>query len=92
MYNLKTIVELTDDDITAQAVVFFVAGFETSSTTLSYAMMEMARLPSVQQKARENIKEILARHDGTMSYQALQEMHYLDWIIDGARVPPLNNC
>jgi cytochrome P450 family 6 len=75
---------LTDDDIVAQVLVFFVAGFETSSTALSYAMMEMARRPSVQQKAREHIAEVLERHDGVMSYQALLEMHYLDWIIDGA--------
>jgi cytochrome P450 family 6 len=66
--------------------VFFIAGFETSSTTLSYAMLEIAKLPLVQQKARENIEDVLKRHNGTINYQALQEMHYLDWIIDGARV------
>jgi cytochrome P450 family 6 len=85
------LLELTDDDITAQALVFFVAGFETSSTTLSYAMLEMARLPSVQKKARKNIKDVLARHNGTLNYQALQEMHYLDWIIDGVPVPQSNS-
>jgi cytochrome P450 len=82
---------LTEDDIVAQALMFFVAGFETSSSTLSYAMLEMARLPAVQQKARENIKDVLKRHNGTMNYQALQEMHYLDWIIDGALVLQSNH-
>jgi cytochrome P450 len=82
---------LTDDDIVAQALMFFVAGFETSSSTLSYAMLEMARLPTVQQSARENIKDVLKRHNCTMNYQALQEMHYLDWIIDGAPLPQTNH-
>jgi cytochrome P450 family 6 len=74
---------LGDDDIVAQAMVFFLAGFETSSSTLTYAFMEMARNPLVQQKARQNIDEVLEKHNGVMSYQALQEMTYLDWIIQG---------
>jgi Cytochrome P450 len=75
--------ELTEDDIVAQALVFFIAGFETSSTSLTFAMMEMARKPSVQKKAKLHIEEVLAKHNGVMSYQALQEMTYLDWIIQG---------
>jgi cytochrome P450 family 6 len=74
---------LSNDDIVAQALVFFVAGFETSSTTLTYAMMEMARKPSIQKMAKQHIEEVLAKHNGVMSYQALQEMTYLDWILQG---------
>jgi len=46
-------------------------------------MMEMARNQIVQQKARENIEAVLERHNGVMSYQAMQEMTYLDWIVQG---------
>jgi len=45
--------------------------------------MEMARSPIIQEKARENIEQVLERHGGVMSYQALQEMTYLDWIMQG---------
>ncbi|XP_065339707.1 cytochrome P450 9e2-like [Cloeon dipterum] len=76
--------KLTDDDIVAQAVIFFVGGFETSSSSLTFALMELARHPEVQQKARNNIKEVLHRHGGEMSYQALQEMTYLDNIVQEA--------
>jgi len=79
----KQNLELDDDDIVAQALAFFFAGFETSSSTLAFAMMEMARNPLVQQKARENIESILEKNNGVMSYQALQEMNYLDWILQG---------
>jgi Cytochrome P450 len=48
--------------------------------------MEMARSPLVQQKARENIEQVLERHDGQMSYQALQEMTYLDWLLQGMTI------
>jgi cytochrome P450 family 6 len=72
-----------DEDIVAQAVLFFFAGFETSSSTLTYALMELARSPQVQQKARENINDSLKKHNGKMSYDALQDMNYLDWIVQG---------
>jgi len=45
--------------------------------------MEIARSPLVQEKARKNIEEVLKRHNGVMSYQAIQEMTYLDWILKG---------
>ncbi|XP_059477802.1 cytochrome P450 6a2-like [Neocloeon triangulifer] len=87
----SSIENLTDDDIVAQAVVFFIAGFETSSSMLTFGIMEMARHPDVQQRARDNIEEVLSRHGGKLSYQALQEMTYLDWIIQEAlrMFPPL---
>ncbi|CAB3365212.1 Hypothetical predicted protein [Cloeon dipterum] len=78
---VQTDYKLTDDDIVAQALVFFFAGFETSSSNMTFAMLELARHPDVQQKARDNIEEVLQRHNGQMSYQALQEMTFLDWIM-----------
>lgn len=54
--------------------------------------MEMARKPLVQQRAREHIEEVLERHNGQMSYQALQEMTYLDWILQGNKRARCNFC
>jgi cytochrome P450 family 6 len=82
-YSFYFVTEIREIDVVAQVLVFFSAGFETSSSTLTFALMEMARSPLVQQKARENIEQVLERHDGQMSYQALQEMTYLDWILQG---------
>jgi Cytochrome P450 len=45
--------------------------------------MELARSPQVQQKARENISDALKKHNGKRSYDALQDMTYLDWIVQG---------
>lgn len=64
-------------------MVFFFAGFETSSSTLTFALMELARSPQVQLKARENIVNALKKHNGKLSYEALQDMVYLDWIVQG---------
>ena len=78
--------ELTDDDITAQALVFFLAGFETSSSTMTFALFELARQPELQTRARQHIEEVLQRHGGQVTYQAIQDMTYLENIIQGNTV------
>jgi len=46
---------LSEDEILAQAIIFFLAGYETTATTLSYCSYELALNPDVQQKLYEEI-------------------------------------
>lgn len=71
------------DEAAAQAFIFFLAGFETTSTTTSFALFEMARCPQIQQRAREEVLRIIAKHGGEITYDALMEMKYLDMIFNG---------
>lgn len=74
---------LTFDQLAAQVFVFFFAGFETSSSTMTFALFELARNPDVQEKARKEIKETIARHGGKMTYEAAMELTYIDQLING---------
>jgi cytochrome P450 family 6 len=76
-------IEFSDDDLVAQATVFFLAGFETSSTVLSFTLMELAANPDVQRKAQLEIDEALGQNDGEITYESLRNMKYLDWVLQG---------
>lgn len=74
---------MTDDLITSQAFVFFIAGFETSSTTMSNALYELALNQKIQNSLREEIDEVYAKYDGDFGYDNIKKMSYLDKIFKG---------
>lgn len=67
----------------SQIFVMFAAGFETSSTTSTLALYEMSMQPQVLAKAVKEVDEVLKRHDGQITYQALKEMIYLEQVMYG---------
>ncbi|XP_018319271.1 probable cytochrome P450 6a14 [Agrilus planipennis] len=69
---------LTVNEIAAQAFIFYVAGFETSATTLQYLLYELTENQDIQDKVREEIEQVLGKHEKKITYEAIQEMTYLD--------------
>lgn len=66
-----------------KAFVFFLAGFETSSTVMTFALHELALNQEIQDKAREEIKNVLDKHEGHFSYEAMLDMNYITQILNG---------
>lgn len=62
-------------------MTLFVEGYETSSSVLGFAIYEMARNPDIQERLYEEISDVLAKYDGDFTFEALQEMEYLDNVI-----------
>lgn len=77
----KTSTVLNEETIIAQSLLFLLAGFETSSTLLTYASYELALNQDIQQKLRNEVEEVLGRHNGQCSYEALQEMNYMEMVL-----------
>ncbi|XP_017777346.1 PREDICTED: cytochrome P450 9e2-like [Nicrophorus vespilloides] len=67
---------LTDNDIVAQALVFFLAGFEPVSTIISFMALELALNPDIQEKLYEEIERF-----GDIDYNKIISMRYLDMVV-----------
>lgn len=73
---------ISDDVLYAQAAVFFIAGFETSSSTQSFAMYEMVKNPKILERVRDEIREMLANHDGKITYEGvMNETPFLNQVV-----------
>lgn len=72
----------TDKELISQCFLFFLAGYETTSTTLTFLTYELCVNQDVQQKLYEEIAEMDAILDGKrIDYETLQKMKYLDQVI-----------
>jgi cytochrome P450 family 6 len=74
--------KLSFNEIAAQAFVFFLAGFETSSTTMTFCLHELSLNEDIQEKARKCAQEAIEQHGG-LTYEAVMDMHYIEQCVNG---------
>ncbi|KAK4874173.1 hypothetical protein RN001_013533 [Aquatica leii] len=72
---------LTDDDLTAQALIFLLAGFDTVSALICFASYELAIDPIIQNKLQDEIDTTLQECKGRVTYDALMKMEYMDMVV-----------
>ncbi|KAM4631556.1 cytochrome P450 3A28-like [Discoglossus pictus] len=73
--------ELSDTEIMAQALIFIMAGYESTSTTLMFVAYNIAMHPDVQSKLEEEINTALP-NKAPPTYEAVMQMEYLDMVIN----------
>ena len=50
---------------------------------MTFALYELALNKDIQRRAREEIKQVLDRHGGELSYEAISDMTYITQILNG---------
>ncbi|KAJ4428842.1 hypothetical protein ANN_25835 [Periplaneta americana] len=73
--------QLDDEDVVAQAVMFFIAGFDTSSTLLCFVTYLLTVHPDIQARLQKEIDDTLKEGGGKFTYEALYGMKYLDMVV-----------
>ncbi|XP_074033926.1 cytochrome P450 6a2 isoform X1 [Leptinotarsa decemlineata] len=73
---------LSDDYLTAQVFLFFIASLDTSSSAISFALYELANNPDMQERTREEIIQVLEKHNDQITSDCLKEMKYLNQVIN----------
>uniref|UniRef100_A0A182PYV1 Uncharacterized protein n=1 Tax=Anopheles epiroticus TaxID=199890 RepID=A0A182PYV1_9DIPT len=68
--------------VAGQCYSFFIAGFETSASLLSFCLYELAKNEAVQEKLRGSIGAALEETDGQLSYDMVMALEYLDQVVN----------
>ncbi|KAK8764669.1 hypothetical protein V5799_032723 [Amblyomma americanum] len=72
---------LTEVEAMAQCVLFFLAGLETTSSTLAFAAYHLALNPGVQEKLRKEVDECMALHGPEPSLDVISKLKYLHCVV-----------
>ncbi|KAL6430827.1 hypothetical protein ACFW04_006977 [Cataglyphis niger] len=86
--HLMTELERTEGDkidlemLTSHALSFFLDGYETSSSAMSFVGFQLASHPKVQEKLRKEVMTVLDKYDGVITYEGLKEMTYMDQVLN----------
>nr|XP_042124184.1 cytochrome P450 3A11-like isoform X4 [Peromyscus maniculatus bairdii] len=82
---------LSDMEITAQSIIFIVGGYESTSSTISFALYLLATHPDIQKTLQEEIDETLPNKESP-TYDKVMEMEYLDMVLsETLRLYPITN-
>ncbi|KAG8224447.1 hypothetical protein J437_LFUL003170 [Ladona fulva] len=72
---------LSEEKVMAQMAFFFLAGFETTSTTLTFCLFELSRHPTIQKRLAAEIMDVLKDNDWELDYSSLSKMTYMEKVI-----------
>lgn len=75
----NSISDFPDLFLTGHTVSFFMDGTETSGLSLTHALYELARNPECQERLYNEIIAKVDENTGQLSYEAFQEIEYLEW-------------
>ena len=78
--RFRTSYKLTFEEVAAQAFVFFIAAFETTSSTISLCLYELSKNQSLQRKVQKEIDGALKC--GGFSYDLMTQLKYLECCFD----------
>lgn len=83
--NKPNRIQLDMDDMIAQAYVLYFAGFETTSSVMSFIVHKIVENPSIQIKLRQEIDKVLEESNGNLiTYEIINQMEYLHAVIKEA--------
>ncbi|XP_037279004.2 cytochrome P450 3A8 isoform X1 [Rhipicephalus microplus] len=72
---------LSEDEALAQCVLFFLAGQDTTSSVIAFAIYSLALNPDVQAKLRNEADECFATHGKEPSLVAISKLPYLHCVV-----------
>jgi cytochrome P450 len=73
---------LTNDEILAQAILFFAAGYETTTTVLCFVIHQLAINPQHQTRLCDELDRAMEKNGGQINYELTMDTPYMDMVIN----------
>nr|QOW41329.1 cytochrome P450 monooxygenase CYP9G18 [Conogethes punctiferalis] len=73
--------EWTQNELAGQVFIFFAAGFDTSSSTMTFLLHELTINPDIQEKLYQEIKEFEETRK-SLTYDNIGQLKYLDCVLN----------
>lgn len=83
LVDLKNNNVLTLNDVAAQCVGIFIGGFESTSLLTAFVLYELSKNQDIQTKVQNELQTVLKQYDQNLTYEGLQDMVYMNQVIDG---------
>lgn len=84
LLELKKKKNISDLDMAAHTITFFLDGFETSSIVIAHILHLLATHPNVQERLRTEIHDLMEKNNtNTITFDNISDMVYLDQVFNG---------
>lgn len=74
----KSLKTMTYEEIAAQVFIFYIAGTESSTATISYTIYELSQNEELMQRAVRDVEDTLEENGGEFTYDAVNNMKFID--------------
>ncbi|XP_029664335.1 probable cytochrome P450 6a13 [Formica exsecta] len=76
--------------LASHTLSFFIDGYGSTSTVMSFIGFQLASHSKVQEKLRKEVMTVLDKYDGVITYEGLKEMTYMDQVFnESQRIIPI---
>lgn len=82
-WHVLLFLDFSEDDLVAQAVLFYVAGYDTTANLINYFLYEMALNPKVQERLQDELDRLPGTHDIKETYDNVQRLEYMEMCVNG---------
>lgn len=66
------------EQIAGQVFIFYIAGNETSTSTIAYTLYELSQDVGLMLRAQKDVEQTLEKHNGQLTYEAINDMKFID--------------
>lgn len=73
----------TIEQCAAQVALFYLAGFDTTASAITYCLFELSRQPKLMKQVQCEIDEMMEKHNNNITYENINEMSFLDACLRG---------